>query len=154
MLLRKCCAGTVVGGSELQREYVCQQGPFINKRVLVLEKIFSIPGDITAADPIVSRESVTYVTMLFGIEHADPKSKKGKIVEKMDATIMISAAAGAAIGGAVTGGMLGMAAGTVYFLNPRGMRMSTTQSPKEVYSSSRYVYVMVLLPSFRTKLWG
>ncbi|CAD7927071.1 unnamed protein product [Amoebophrya sp. A25] len=59
------------------------------------------------------RESVTFVTMLFGIEREHPKTTaKEKILERTDATICACGVVGAALGGLMTGGMLGVAAGS------------------------------------------
>ncbi|CAD7955694.1 unnamed protein product [Amoebophrya sp. A120] len=58
------------------------------------------------------RESVTFVTMLFGIERVQKENAKTKVMEKTDATICACGLVGAAIGGILTGGMLGVAAGS------------------------------------------
>lgn len=63
--------------------------------------------------PDEARESVTFVTMLFGIEHEQPKDRKSALLEKMDATICSCGILGAALGGPMTGGMLGVAAGSM-----------------------------------------
>mmetsp|Transcript_23201 Transcript_23201/g.58612 ORF Transcript_23201/g.58612 Transcript_23201/m.58612 type:complete len:396 (-) Transcript_23201:767-1954(-) len=60
------------------------------------------------------RESVTFVTMLFGIERKQQTNAKTKVMERTDATIFTCGVVGAAlgIGGIMTGGMLGVAAGS------------------------------------------